>query len=346
MSSFNNHNDGKLKELSGRLSKIKNPSGKEPASFADLQSRYESLRGPPTTVSLDDLNLRFDKLEDDQVERGNSINNMLTSQLHRGDIDLDLDDDEGDEDDFMSFINDSLTMNVNSKVNYSHNTNINIPADVSSATFNEAHLLSVEHKSDLILGDIKRDDNMSNMEDLLYDSPATSGFMSFNLPTSSSSQGSYVVPNKDKSELDLLLEQIKDESRLLRNPIRTACAGPSDDATEHISQLVMAARDAAYLDNKYGSNTRSTIAPVCDDQKNSTTTPISRNNYNHSRGDKSNNKNMNIPQGANVLLTNTYKAHSVGDDEEEDGASDDEVSDGGRSYGSNISDESSLGDSD
>lgn len=307
MSSFNNNkhtnDDGKMNELAHRLSKIKNPSGQDPCSLATLQARHESLKGPKTHTSLENLNSRFTKLEGGESGEGVSVPPIDTAATQR--VESIADDTADDDDDFLSFINDSLSMNMTAE-NISHKTNH--PHTLSSVhTYNENHLHATETKSDVILEDINRSDNMSRMEDLLCDSQSTSEFMSAHFPVGNTSQGSRVIiPDKDKSELDLLLEQTKDESRLLRNPITSSHAGPSEDLTENdqITELIMAARDAAYLDKKYGG-------------------VVDTNTTTHTTSSKN-------------------KSRRVDDNDNDDDYSED----GGRSYGSMISDESSLSDSD
>jgi hypothetical protein len=232
-------------------------------------------------------------------------------------IDIDTEADEDDEDDdFMSFINDGLTANMPT----SHKM---LP---STCNYNEPHLSAVQNKTDAIMKHIEDADEMSAMEELLCCTEASSrDFCAANLPADS--MRDRYVPDKYKTELDLLLEQTRDESRLLRNPITTTSISSSDDVgpDDQIKALIMAAQDAAYLDKKYGSS-------LCEDGR-------SRSKKSLEGGAVAGPAvNWGVGACANNIRRRVVKEEQGGESEEE--------STSGRSYGSNISDESSLGESD
>lgn len=317
------------KSLNERLWKIKYPAGKEKAeSFESLQSRYEALRGPKTQVSLDELNSRFSQLEGAHCRVGESDSGTSISHNsgHMGPDNSDEDVGIDEDDDFMSFIADSLSKTASDCGSHSPVMTSCIPPSI-----NESHLLETERKVQTILKGIEQHDQLSHMESQqpLHNS-AVSVFLASNISSSNASSDACPrhIPNKDKTELDWLIEQTRDEARLLRRhhnhpPVimsesRTRPVDNLEDSCgdDQIRALVMAAQDAAYLENKYGgqiSNTKKTTT----NRKNSSDNCASGGKMNH-------------------VVQNKRRS---GDDEDDD-------SDGSRSYGSNISDESSLGDSD
>lgn len=302
MSSNDPHHSGdnKLKELTERLSKIKFPSGKDPVSFDSLQSRFELLKCPQSNVSLDDLTSRFAVLE------GHNSVFINNSMSHTTDV---KNEDEDEDDDFLDFIENTISAGYV------------LPGESTTmgSEFCERKVVHANRKCKEIMGEgsvgydnniTAVSENMSDLEDLLYACEETNGFVSESMlkvsTTHSNSTSSVTVPERDKTELDLLIEQTRDESRLLRHSTAASSSAPASfapsmDQSDEISELVMASRDAAYLEKKYGAG---------------------------------------IANAQHSFVKNIHSG------EDKCSVEDDSVSDGGRSYGSNISDESSLGDSD
>ena len=304
MSSFgknSNDNDDDVKALADRLNQLKYPSGKEEVCSLDsLQSRYEALRGPQEVVSLDDLHSRFEKLEGNTVQQTGQ--KECDEQFHR----IGEDDEEEEDDDFMNFINENLSMSMDIISNSKENHNFDFD-NYAAGQFDESRLQSMEEKSESLLQDVTNNDNALDLEASLGNSEVVTSFISENLPVGTSARlNGLGIPQKNKSEVDMLIEQVRDESRLLYNPVKTTYAGPSGELNDgdQVSQLIKAARDAAYLEKKYG-------------------------------GSGSGSRNSQVENSKKATQGDTTK-----------NVNDDDISDGERSYGSLISDDSTLSDSD
>lgn len=293
-----------MKALMERLSKIKNPSGKEPESLVSLEARYELLRGPRPDISLDELNVRFRELEGEHDNK--SMENVAcelrtTSGAGTSTDAIDLNDiselsDCNDGDDFMDFINESLSLTRTDQTRSAQYEQSDAPS------IDESRLRAAEKISEKIEGDIAQCDRMSCLEDFLNDNPVPSVFLA---DEGAAVSGKLRVPQKDKTELDMLMEQTRDECRLLGPHAGTVATRgvlfEDDDYNDQVRQLVMAAQDASYLEKKYGVE-----------------------------GARNNAGNRITKAG---ITTN------------EDGESNNDSVES-RSYGSNISDDSSLDDSD
>ena len=218
-----------------------------------------------------------------------------------------------EEDDFMDFINDALSLPGSDRGSSPASGRCYSTADIHSV--NDARLLAAEKKSSEVVRSIRDEDHMSCLEDLLSENNTVSSTLlgtDEDSPVTAASR--MCVPEKDKTELDLLMEQASDEVRLLeRRPFATSSIGQSGhvnvNANDEVEELIRAAQDAALLEKKYGVH-----VPTGLTNKDSRIGMVS--GATRIRGDCDDNVN-----------------------------SDDE-SDESRSYGSNISDDSVISDSD
>lgn len=241
MSGFGeNHSkhDMRIKDLTDRLKTIKHGDGdaKLKPTYDDLMSRFSNLKASSKPASsIEELKDRFgaihaencsldeasadlhDKAVGSDIPTESFLTDLKNKKLSTDDVD----------DDFEEFIEDQLKSR-------------GAPPQADTK-------------------------NLSAVEDMLGNLEAgISLFEDDSFDPASIDASDMAVPSNDRTELDKLMERIDDEQRLLNRPaaVSTASSLPSastsavrseyEDESELLKRLLMAGRDEARLENKYG----------------------------------------------------------------------------------------------
>ena len=243
MSGFQGGNDDKynqrINELNSRLKKIKtgNTEGSPSSTnYENLLSRFSELKvGSQKTPDILDLKERLDVLHPENYSNGGG-DNATTSRLDDSpDVDsyirtLEKEparEDLGEvDDDFEAFIKEELVAREVPGLNMSAMDEMVTLLDES-----EVGIATFEN----------------SQSDFACHAP-----------------NRHTLPSRDKTDVDILMEQMDDEVRLLPHP-RSALPGASSSAVgrgwrghdsdekELLKQLLMSARDEEQLDKKYGT---------------------------------------------------------------------------------------------
>lgn len=253
MSSFNHPEGDKLKELNWRLSQLRKRDQGECSppspSFDSLMVRFHALKGEESEggdkQSLESLNARLRSLEVKQeVFSPGSCSLPHQSAPTQGDL---VGEDDVEDDDFMEFICQSL--NENNTVNQISNSDyINLL---------DGRLNSAEETADKLLADvINKDNKMEKLDGILQCHQSEIDCIPSNVAITGDSSVRPSTRGNGKTEADLLLEQAKDEVRLLRNPTYRISSSCDNSAQDQINDLMNAAKDSALLEKKYGLQQR------------------------------------------------------------------------------------------
>jgi hypothetical protein len=259
--------DYKIKDLSERLKKIKkndqNDDSKPPPNYDDLAARFTNLKqGSRPAATIPELMDRFSKLHPDICAVTDSNSDTLVDHSSTL-IDEFLDELEAEKQSAVD------TADVQEDVDFD-----DFEAFISMQ-------ISTRLKEPIPSSDIS---NVDNIEELLGGTDVGVSMLApdqGNIVPTSLMKGS--IPARDKTDIDVLMEQMDDEARLLgrgghgapttsdsltssrHTSLHTSVLRSEYlDESEEIKRLLMASRDEARLESKYGTR-KSTR---CDDDGN------------------------------------------------------------------------------